>query len=293
MEAFLARRRRSEEKEKRSTPRSLGLRNQAKPQKPWGLSREDMKTIDSITDPGVEEQASSEQSFESSTWSAQSYDRKLTQDAKNFTHVNSSGEARMVDVGPKPDSKRVAIAVAYVVFSNPEPMRLIFENNNKKGDVLGVARIAGIMAAKRTSDLIPLCHPIVISKVEVELNLDLPGCRSVFYKAGENDAIAIRALVECTGQTGVEMEALTAATGAALTVFDMCKAVDREIRIKGTQVVYKSGGKSGLHFGSKWALHVGRQFFEDRGLAVPDIAALTKNNGKGDELFKTTGRDRK
>ena len=123
----------------------------------------------------------------------------------------------MVDVGAKPNSARVAIAYAVVSFSNPEPFRLIFENNNKKGDVLGVARIAGIMAAKRTSDLIPLCHPISISKVEVDVKLVAPHALDRTGASNKHGNVTIESRVETTGPTGVEMEALTAATAASLS----------------------------------------------------------------------------
>ncbi|EME47683.1 hypothetical protein DOTSEDRAFT_125042 [Dothistroma septosporum NZE10] len=188
-----------------------------------------------------------------------------------LTHLKATGEAHMVNVGGKANTKRVAIAFASVRFSNAKPHRLVDDNSNKKGDVLGVARIAGIMAAKRTPDLIPLCHPIAISKVEVDVKL-IPagGHRSTEYDAATRfGLVSILAQVECTGPTGVEMEALTAATSAALTVYDMCKAVDRRMQINHTTVVYKSGGKSGLHCSRKWGKIVGPQFFIERGLDLP------------------------
>jgi GTP 3',8-cyclase len=156
-----------------------------------------------------------------------------------LTHVSESGSAHMVSISDKTPSKRVATAVCSVRFTNATAVQLIEENKMKKGDVLGVARIAGIMAAKRTSDLIPLCHPIAISKVSVEI--------SVTRDAGERaEARAdIEATVACEGKTGVEMEALTAASTAALTVYDMCKAVDKGMSIEGLRVVLKEGGKSG------------------------------------------------
>jgi cyclic pyranopterin phosphate synthase len=140
----------------------------------------------------------------------------------------------MVNISEKQVTSRVATAACAVHFSSDMPIRLIQENQMKKGDVLGVARVAGIMAAKRTADLIPLCHPIAISKVGVDLEV-VPGSRQ----------IEIRATVACDGKTGVEMEALTAASTAALTVYDMCKAVDKGMRIEGLRVVLKDGGKSG------------------------------------------------
>jgi cyclic pyranopterin phosphate synthase len=150
-----------------------------------------------------------------------------------FTHFDASGNATMVDVSAKPVTDRTATARAQVIM-NPETLAMIEAGTAKKGDVLGVARLAGIMAAKRTSDLIPLCHPLPITAVVVDLTADR-----------EANAIDIAATVRTTGQTGVEMEALTAASVAALTVYDMCKAVDRGMRIEGVRVVHKAGGKSG------------------------------------------------
>src|SRR4051794_39633140 len=145
-----------------------------------------------------------------------------------FTHFDASGNAVMVDVSAKPATDRTATARALVVMS-PETLAMIEAGTAKKGDVLGVARIAGIMAAKRTSDLIPLCHPLPITAVVVDLIPDHAA-----------NAIEIAATVRTTGQTGVEMEALTAASVAALTVYDMCKAVDRGMRIEGLRVVHKA-----------------------------------------------------
>ncbi|MGA3001451.1 MAG: cyclic pyranopterin monophosphate synthase MoaC [Acetobacteraceae bacterium] len=152
---------------------------------------------------------------------------------RSFTHFDASGNAMMVDVSAKPVTDRIATARAQVVMS-PETLAMIEAGTAKKGDVLGVARLAGIMAAKRTSELIPLCHPLPITAVEVDLTPDR-----------EANAIDIAATVRTTGQTGVEMEALTAASVAALTVYDMCKSVDRGMRIEGVRVVHKTGGKSG------------------------------------------------
>jgi cyclic pyranopterin phosphate synthase len=149
-----------------------------------------------------------------------------------FTHFDAAGRAAMVDVGAKPETERRATARCRVVM-RPETLALIREGRAGKGDVLGVARIAGIMAAKRTHELIPLCHPLLISKVVVEL------------EPAEPDAVEIAATVSLSGRTGVEMEALTAATVAALTVYDMCKAVDRGMRIEAVRLTHKSGGKSG------------------------------------------------
>ena len=150
-----------------------------------------------------------------------------------FTHFDAAGNATMVDVSAKPITDRTATARVKVVM-RPVTLAMIETGTAKKGDVLGVARLAGIMAAKRTSDLIPLCHPLPISAVAIELTPDRPA-----------NAVEIVATVRTTGQTGVEMEALTAASVAALTVYDMCKAVDRGMRIEGLRVVHKAGGKSG------------------------------------------------
>ncbi len=157
------------------------------------------------------------------------------QPGARLTHINASGEAHMVDVSAKSATERLAVAEGCVVME-PATLELIVAGNAKKGDVLGTARIAGIMAAKRTSDLIPLCHPLALSKVTVDIEPapDLPGCR-------------VRASVKVTGPTGVEMEALTAVSVACLTIYDMVKAVDRGIRIEGIHLVEKLGGKSG-HF---------------------------------------------
>jgi cyclic pyranopterin phosphate synthase len=148
-----------------------------------------------------------------------------------FTHFDARGQAAMVDVGSKPITERTATARARVVMQ-PATAALIRSGGAKKGDVLGVARIAGIMAAKRTSDLIPLCHPLPISAVWIELT-------------AADDAVEIAATVRTTGRTGVEMEALTAASVAALTVYDMCKSVDRGMRIEALRLTHKAGGKSG------------------------------------------------
>ncbi|KAI0408715.1 molybdenum cofactor biosynthesis prote [Xylaria palmicola] len=158
-------------------------------------------------------------------------------DGDKLTHVSESGTAHMVSISDKTPSKRLAKAVCSVRFTNETACRLVQENKMKKGDVLGVARVAGIMSAKRTSDIIPLCHPIALSKVTVDLEV----------VQGQDDAgrVDIEATVACEGKTGVEMEALTAASTAALTIYDMCKAVDKQMRIEGLRVVLKEGGKSG------------------------------------------------
>ena len=153
----------------------------------------------------------------------------------SLTHFDAEGDAHMVDVSDKAVTSRVARAESYIKMA-PETLEIITEGRAKKGDVLGVARLAGIMAAKRTADLIPLCHPLPITKVSVDLTPDatLPGIR-------------ISATVKTTGQTGVEMEALTAASVTALTVYDMAKAVDKAMEIGGTRVTLKDGGKSGRY----------------------------------------------
>ncbi|MDD9909713.1 MAG: cyclic pyranopterin monophosphate synthase MoaC [Ahrensia sp.] len=150
-----------------------------------------------------------------------------------LTHIGGTGEAAMVDVSSKDITTRIATAES-VVRMDPQTLDMIVAGNAKKGDVLGTARIAGIMAAKKTHDLIPLCHPLALSKVQVDLkpDHDLPGIR-------------IRVMAKLAGQTGVEMEALTAASVAALTIYDMAKAVDRGMEIGPTRLIEKSGGKSG------------------------------------------------
>lgn len=152
-----------------------------------------------------------------------------------LTHFDEQGQARMVDVSDKQESERVAIAQGEIQIS-AETARLIAEGEIGKGDVLAVARLAGIMAAKRTADLIPLCHPLPLSSVSVELTLDEQAC-----------AVRIEATCKLKGRTGVEMEALTAVNVAALTVYDMCKAVDRGMVIGNIRLVHKSGGKSGTY----------------------------------------------
>lgn len=150
-----------------------------------------------------------------------------------LTHLDSSGAARMVDVSDKAATAREAVAVGEVAMA-AETLALIRSGNAKKGDVLGIARIAGIMAAKRTHELIPLCHPLMLTKVELEVEPDdaLPGLR-------------VTARVKTTGQTGVEMEALTAVSVACLTIYDMAKAADRGMRIGGIRLMEKAGGRSG------------------------------------------------
>ena len=151
-----------------------------------------------------------------------------------LTHFDQAGNAAMVDVSGKPVTARTATAKARVVMA-AETLAMIQQGSAKKGDVLGVARLAGIMGAKRTADLIPLCHPLPITSVKVDLETDTAA-----------NAVDITATVRTTGQTGVEMEALTAASVAALTVYDMCKSVDRGMRIEALRVTRKEGGKSGI-----------------------------------------------
>ena len=151
----------------------------------------------------------------------------------DFTHFNEQGRAKMVDVGEKPISQRVAVAAARVLVSE-KTFALIKSGGMKKGDVLTVAQLAGIMGAKRTPDLIPLCHPVTISGVDLKLTLNGDGC-----------AVDIESRVSCDGQTGVEMEALTAVTAAALTVYDMCKAVQKDMVITDIRLLSKTGGVHG------------------------------------------------
>jgi len=157
---------------------------------------------------------------------------------RKLTHISAGGEARMVDVSAKAATERVATAQGRVTMSK-KTLALVLSGNAKKGDVLGAARIAGIMAAKRTHDLIPLCHPLPIAKAEVDIRPDagLPG-------------LEVTARVKVAGKTGVEMEALTAVAVACLTIYDMVKAVDRGMRIEGIRLIEKRGGRSG-HFRAK------------------------------------------
>jgi cyclic pyranopterin phosphate synthase len=154
---------------------------------------------------------------------------------KKLTHLAKGGEARMVDVSAKAATGRVAVAEGRVVMA-PKTLELVLAGNAKKGDVLGAARIAGIMAAKKTHELIPLCHPLPITQLAIDIEPDrtLPG-------------LVVRATAKVTGQTGVEMEALTAVSVACLTIYDMVKAVERGMRIDGIRLIEKSGGKSGRY----------------------------------------------
>jgi cyclic pyranopterin phosphate synthase len=159
--------------------------------------------------------------------------RRPSRDKPALTHIDIKGEARMVDVSAKAATERTAVAEGRVVMSK-KTLALIVSGNAKKGDGLGAARLAGIMAAKRTSELIPLCHPLALSKIALDITPEgeVPGC-------------IVRATVKVTGPTGVEMEALTAVSVACLTIYDMIKAVERGVRIEGIHLVEKTGGKSG------------------------------------------------
>ncbi|HHC71949.1 MAG TPA: cyclic pyranopterin monophosphate synthase MoaC [Thiotrichales bacterium] len=151
----------------------------------------------------------------------------------NLTHFNADGEAHMVDVGDKPHTRRTAVAEGWIRMQ-PETLAMVMEGGHRKGDVLGVARVAGIMASKRTADLVPLCHPLALTRVDVELE-----------PRPEQERIHCTVTAETTGPTGVEMEALTAVQVALLTIYDMCKAVDRGMEMGGVRLLYKAGGKSG------------------------------------------------
>jgi cyclic pyranopterin phosphate synthase len=157
--------------------------------------------------------------------------------AKRLTHLSKRGEARMVDVSDKAPTERVAIAEGRIRM-RPATLALVRKGNAKKGDVLGAARLAGIMAAKRTHELIPLCHPLALSKVAVDIEPIRGG-------------LSVRATVKVTGKTGVEMEALTAVSVACLTIYDMVKAVDRGMTIEGVRLIEKRGGKSGTYRAGK------------------------------------------
>jgi len=157
----------------------------------------------------------------------------MSKEQPGLTHIDQAGEAHMVDVGDKAETSRSATAEGFVRMK-PETLALIREGNAKKGDVIGTARLAGIMAAKKTSDLIPLCHPLMLTKVSVEITDDetLPGLR-------------VSATAKLTGKTGVEMEALTAVSVTCLTIYDMAKAADKGMEIGGIRLIEKTGGKSG------------------------------------------------
>lgn len=163
--------------------------------------------------------------------------------ADQLTHINEQGRAKMVNVGEKDVTRRTAEAVGYVIVNN-KTFERIKNGENKKGDVLGTAQIAGIMASKKTWEIIPMCHQVALTAVDIEFNLV-----SIDEEQGKVD---IRSKVSCHGQTGVEMEALTAVSVAALTIYDMCKSMQRDITIENIHLVEKSGGKSGLY---SWSNH--------------------------------------
>jgi cyclic pyranopterin phosphate synthase len=155
-----------------------------------------------------------------------------------LTHFDGQGQAHMVDVAGKPATHRIAVAQGRIVM-NPATLAIILQGNAKKGDVLGIARIAGIMAAKKTSELIPLCHPLALTRVAID-----------FQSQDSDSSITCRASVETVGPTGVEMEALTGVQVALLTIYDMCKAVDRAMVITDVKLLEKHGGKSGSFIGT-------------------------------------------
>ncbi|KAH0275350.1 molybdenum cofactor biosynthesis prote, partial [Aureobasidium melanogenum] len=201
--------------------------------------------------------------------------------AITLTHLSSTGEAHMVDVGGKDSTERVAVAVGFVHFSKEGAYKAITENLNKKGDVLGVARIAGIMAAKRCSDIIPLCHPIPVTKITVNVGTMSPqNAMPIRTQLGsyttKHGIAAVEARVHTRGQTGVEMEALTAVSGACLTIYDMCKAVDKDMVISGARVLFKDGGRSGTYIHKDFAKHpVG-----DRFITMDQNVSLTPSDGQ-------------
>lgn len=157
-----------------------------------------------------------------------------------LTHVDEKGQVRMVDVGEKMDTQRIAIAEGFVSMM-PETLAMIVEDSAPKGDVLACARVAGVMASKQTSNLIPMCHPLLITKSKIE-------CTPIFDGGQKDGRVGIRVTATCgvTGKTGIEMEALTAVSIACLTIYDMCKAVDRGMEITDVRLLKKEGGKSGL-----------------------------------------------
>ena len=161
-------------------------------------------------------------------------------DEKQLTHIDSKGQVRMVDVGAKPDTERIAMAEGFIAM-HPETLALIVEGKAAKGDVLACARVAGIMAGKQTSSIIPMCHPLLITKSKVE-------CEPVYEgeRADGKCGIHVTTTFGVTGKTGIEMEALTAASVACLTIYDMCKAVDRGMEIGEVRLLKKDGGKTGL-----------------------------------------------
>jgi molybdenum cofactor biosynthesis enzyme len=246
----------------------------------WGLSQEDQDTLDSMADPSGSPAIGKPSNSPEPANAVESV--PTTASGPTLTHVKSSGEAHMVDVGAKPSTRRTAIAVAHIGLGT-EVYNQIVENNNKKGDVLGIARIAGIMAAKRTSDIIPLCHPLAISKAEVDVYL-VPAFKATSKQKNHywghtypnGVLVAIQARVECVGPTGVEMEALMAVQGAALTIIDMCKAVSKKLTINGAKVVYKAGGRSGVYSDERWSKHIGEDKFTDSGELKEGVDVLLR-----------------
>lgn len=167
-------------------------------------------------------------------------EQQLDHMEQQLTHIDEKGEVRMVDVSQKPDTERVAVAEGFIAMQQ-ETLELIVDGAAAKGDVLACARVAGVMAAKRTSELIPMCHPLNITKAKVD-------CEPVFTGQRDDGRVGVHVTVLCgvTGKTGIEMEALTAASIACLTVYDMCKAVDRGMEIMDVRLLKKDGGKTGL-----------------------------------------------
>ncbi|KAK4997739.1 hypothetical protein LTR66_002904 [Elasticomyces elasticus] len=255
----------------------------------WGLTMSSTPQVGGEVTPAVEEPSETVYSGaqDLSNASETQPGRRASSSSSILTHVNHSGQAHMVDISAKDSTTRLAVASACVRFSNSEPFRLISENSNRKGDVLATARIAGIMASKRTSDLIPLCHPIAISNCSVDIRLEPPKSRVPWVQDNEFGCVSVEASVKCTGPTGVEMEALTAAMGASLTVYDMCKAVDRSMSIMAARVVFKSGGRSGRYVDRAWKGWLGKKRFGEMmgeagmeyGVVRPVIRKYTASEG--------------
>lgn len=193
---------------------------------------------------------------------------------KMLSHLNEKGRARMVNVGGKQDTHRIAIAEGEV-FLKPETLALIRDKKMAKGDVLGIAQVAGIMAAKQTSQMIPLCHPLILTNVDMD-----------FYFMEERNSILIRSIVMSTGKTGVEMEALHAVTVAALTIYDICKAIDRGIEISHIHLVEKDGGQSG-HY-------QGKSYLKLKNEEIPDnqVLAVDRDKKRGTVLAVCVGENR-
>ncbi|KAK6433286.1 hypothetical protein LTR95_010534 [Oleoguttula sp. CCFEE 5521] len=240
-------------------------------EKAWGLSPDDLSTIDSFADPNVPAaaQSNASQTGRYSRNPASSASSSSPTPPSHLTHLTTTGEAHMVSVSAKPSTNRTAIALSTINLTSPQTYNLLVTHSARKGDVLATARIAGIMAAKRTSELIPLCHPLMISKVEVLLTPLPPGTKSGLVERNEYGVVVVQARVDCNGPTGVEMEALTAVSVAGLTVYDMLKAVDRGMRVEGTRLVYKSGGKSGVFVNEEWLEENGAGYLSEQGLVLP------------------------